>query len=83
MTTKFKVEKFDRKSNFLLRKMRVTLLLVKEDTQKAILDIEKKPSKMKDNEWNDIDFHTKATIILCLSDEVLNNVVNEETTVGL
>ena len=83
MTTKFKVEKFDRKSNFLLRKMRVTLLLVKEDTQKAILDIEKKQSKMKDNEWNDIDFHTKATIILCLSDEVLNNVVNEETTVGL
>jgi len=25
----------------------------------------------------------KATIILCLSDEVLYNVVNEETTAGL
>jgi len=35
---------------------------------------------MEDNEWNDIDFHTKVTIILCLSDKVLYNVMNEETT---
>jgi len=35
---------------------------------------------MEDDEWNDIDFHTKATIILCLSDKVLYNVMNEETT---
>jgi len=82
-TTKFKVEKFDRKSNFLLLKMQVTSLLVKEGTHKALLGIEKKPSKIEDDEWNDIDFHAKATIILCLSDEILYNVVNEETTVGL
>ena len=42
---------------------------------------EKKPSK-KDDEWNDIDFRAKATIILCLSDEILYNVINEETTAG-
>ena len=51
-------------------------MLVKEGTHKALLGIEKKPSKMKDNEWNDIDFCAKATIILCLSDEVLYNVMN-------
>ena len=61
-TTKFEVEKFDGKSNFLLWKMRVTSLLVKEGTHKALLDIEKKPSKTEDDEWNDIDFLTKATI---------------------
>ena len=38
---------------------------------------------MKDDEWNDIDFHAKVTIILCLSDEVLYNVMNKETTIGL
>jgi len=42
-----------------------------------------KPSKMEDDEWNDIDFRAKAMIILCLLDEVLYNVMNEETTAGL
>jgi len=50
MTTKFEVEKFDGKSNFLLWKMRVTSLLVKEGTHKTLFSIEKKPSKMKDDE---------------------------------
>ena len=80
-TIKFKVEKFNGKSNFLLWKMRVTSLLVKEGTHKALLGIEKRLSKMEDDEWNDIDFRVK--VILCLSDEVLYNVMNEETTAGL
>ena len=48
-----------------------------------MLGIGKKPSKMEDDEWNDIDFCAKATIILCLSDEILYNVMNEKTTAGL
>ena len=68
MITKFKVEKFDGKSNFLLWKIRVTSLLVKKGTQ-GLLSIEKKPSKMEDDEWNDIDFYAKVTIIMCKSDE--------------
>ena len=59
------------------------MLLVKEGTYKTLLGIEKKPSNMEDDEWNDIDFRGKATIILCLSDEVLYKVMNEETTAGL
>jgi len=81
-TTKFEVEKFDGKSNFLLWKMRVTSLFVKEDTQKAMFGA-KKPSKMEDDEWNDINFRAKATMILCPSDEVLYNIMNEETTAEL
>jgi len=82
-TTKFEEEKFDGKSNFLLWKMRVMSLLVKEGTHKTLLGIEKKPPKMEDDEWNVIDFRVKAMIILCLSDEVLYNVMNEKTTAGL
>ena len=59
------------------------MLLVKEGTHKALLGIEKKSLKMEDDEWNDIDFRAKATIILCLSDELLYNMMNEETTVSL
>jgi len=51
--------------------MRITSLLVKEGTHKALLSIEKKPLKMKNDKWNDVDFCANATIILCLSDEVL------------
>ena len=82
-TIKFEVEKFDEKSNSLLWKMRVISSLMKEGTHKALLSIEKKLLKMEDDEWNDIDFRTEATIILCLSDVVLYNVMNEETTAGL
>ena len=49
-TTQFDVEKFDGKSKFLLWKMRVTSLLVKKGTHKALLGIEKKSSKMEDDE---------------------------------
>jgi len=56
---------------------------VKEGTNKVLLGTEKKLSKIEDDERNDIDFRVKATIILCLSDEVLYNVMNEKTTAGL
>ena len=81
-TTKIEVKKFDGKNNFLLWKMRVTTLLVKEATHKALLSAEKKLSKMED-EWMDLDVRAKAMIILCLSDEVLYNVMNEKTIEGL
>ena len=58
-------------------------MLVKEGTHKALLGIEKKPSKMENDEWNDINFRAKTMIILCLSDEVLYNIMNEEITNGL
>jgi len=48
--TKFEVKKFDEKSNFMLWKMRVTSLLMKESTHMTLLSIEKKLSKMEDDE---------------------------------
>jgi len=41
-------------------------LFVKEGTHKTMLGIEKKPSKIEDDECNDIDFRAKAMIIVCL-----------------
>ena len=45
-----------REVQLLLWKMRATSLLVKEGAYKALLSIEKKPSKMENDDWNDIDF---------------------------
>src|SRR3954463_2568735 len=81
--TKFEVEKFDGKVNFLLRTMRVTSLLVKERTHMALQEISKKPSNMDEDDWEDMDYKARATIILCLSDEVLYNVINEDSAEGL
>src|SRR5436189_55089 len=80
---KFEVEKFDGKINFLLWKMRVTSLLVKEGSYPALQGIRKKPSTMDEDDWKEIDGKAKATIILCLSDEVLYNVLNEDTADGM
>jgi len=82
-TTKFEMQIFDGKLNFFLWKMRVTALLVKEGTHKALLSVEKKPLKIEDDEWNDIEFCAKAMIILYISDEVLYNIMNEKITSGL
>src|SRR4051812_26844435 len=82
-TTKFEVEKFDGKVNFLLWKTRVTSLLVKEGTYQALQGIRKKPSTMGEDDWKKIDIKAKVTIILCQSDEILYNVMNEDTTAGL
>ena len=82
-TTRFEVKKFDGKSNFLLWKMRVTLLLVKKGTYKALLCIQKKPSKWRIMSGTTSTFAQKATIILCLLDKIFYNVMNEETTAGL
>jgi len=49
---------------------------MKKGKYKALLGIEKKPSKMEDDKWNDINFCAKVTIILHLSNEVLYNVMN-------
>src|SRR3954462_15626688 len=81
--TKFEVEKFDGKVNFLLWKMRVTSLLVKEETYQALQGIRKKPSTMGEEDWKEIDIKAKPTIILYLSDEVLYNVMNEDTVAGM
>src|SRR3954468_12340257 len=38
---------------------------------------------MGEDEWKEIDVKAKATIILCLSDEILYNVMNEDTAAEL
>src|SRR3954469_16360636 len=81
--TKFEVEKFDGKINFLLWKMRETSLLVKEGSYPALQGIRKKPSTMGEDDWKEIEIKAKATIILYLSDEVLYNVLNEDTAAGM
>src|SRR3954465_1206486 len=38
---------------------------------------------MDEDDWKEIDVKAKAIIILCLSDDVLYNVLNEDTAAGM
>jgi hypothetical protein len=82
-SSKFEVEKFSGKNSFALWKLKMRDLLVQQGLQKALAGKSKKPTSMTDEDWEDLDARALSTIRLCLADEVLFNIVEEETTTGL
>jgi hypothetical protein len=58
-------------------------LLVQQGLQKALAGKSKKPTAMTEWEWEDLDAKALSTIRLCLADEVMFNIVGEDTTSGL
>jgi hypothetical protein len=82
-SSKFEVEKFNDKNNFELWKLKMWDLLVQQGLQKVLAGKTKKPTSMTDEDWEDLDARALSTIRLCLADEVLFNIVGEETTTGL
>jgi hypothetical protein len=82
-SSKFEVEKFSGKSNFELWKLKMRDLLVQQGLQKALANKSKKPTTMTNEECEDLDAKALSTIRLCLADDVLFNIVGEDTTPGL
>jgi len=82
-SSKFEVEKFNGKTNIELWKLKMKDLLVQRLLQKALARKSKKPTSMANDEWVDLDVRALSTIRLCLADDVLFNIVGEETTSGL
>jgi hypothetical protein len=82
-SSKFEVEKFSGKSNFELWKLKMRDLMVQQGLQKALVGKSKKPTAMMNEEWEDLDAKSLSTIHLCLVDDVLFNIVGEDTTSGL
>jgi hypothetical protein len=58
-------------------------LLVQQGLQKAFPGKSKKQTTMTEWEWEDLDAKSLNTICLCLVDEVLFNIVGEDTTSSL
>ena len=83
MNAKFKVEKFTGHNNVVLWKLKVRDLLVQQRLHKALDGANKKPTSMTDSDWEDLNAQALSTIKLCLADEVLFNIVEENTAAGL
>jgi hypothetical protein len=82
-SSKFEVENFSGKNNFELWNLKMRDLLVQQGLQKTLTCKSKKPTTMTEWEWEDLDAKDLSTIRLCLADEVLFNIVGEDTTSGL
>uniref|UniRef100_A0A2N9IUP8 CCHC-type domain-containing protein n=1 Tax=Fagus sylvatica TaxID=28930 RepID=A0A2N9IUP8_FAGSY len=75
--------KFDGTGNFGLWQRRVKDLLVQQGLVKALYGKTKKPEKMTDDEWEELYMKAVSTIRLLLADEVMYDVMEENSTTGI
>uniref|UniRef100_A0A2N9G1G5 CCHC-type domain-containing protein n=1 Tax=Fagus sylvatica TaxID=28930 RepID=A0A2N9G1G5_FAGSY len=75
--------KFDGTGNFGLWQRRVKDLLVQQGLVKALYGKTKKPEKMTDDEWEELDMKAVSTIRLLLADEVMYDVMEENSIAGI
>ena len=75
--------KFDGTGNFGLWERMVKDLLVQQGLVKALYGKTKKPEKMTDDESEKLDMKAVHTIRLLLADEVMYDVMEERSTVGI
>jgi hypothetical protein len=67
--TKFEIEKFNGKNNFSIWQRRMKDLLIQQGTHKVLLGKIKKPEKMENNVWEEMDATVASSIRLNLSYE--------------
>ena len=75
-SAKFDVVKFDGSGNFDLWQRRVKDLLVQQGMVKALYG--KQLKGMNNMDWKDLEVKVAATIRLCLADDVMYHVMDEE-----
>jgi len=74
MASKFEVVRFDGTGNFGLWQTRVKDLLAQQGISKALN--EKKPAKVDDDKWEEMQAQACATIRLCLTDQIMYHVMD-------
>ena len=76
--TRFEVKKFNGTGSFGLWQTRVKDLLAQQGCLKALLQ-EGKPAKMEADDWEELQLKAAGTIRLCLSDQVIYHVMDENS----
>ena len=74
MTAKFEIQKFN-KSNFSLWKMKIKVVLRKDNCLTAI---DKRPEGITDAKWEETDGNAVANLHLVLADEVLSSIAEKK-----
>ncbi|KAL8160958.1 hypothetical protein V2J09_012447 [Rumex salicifolius] len=81
--TKFDIDKFDGKISFSIWRVQMKAVLTQNGLKKALESKAKMPAGTTDEQWTDLDERALSAIQLCLSREVLREVIHEETAAGL
>jgi hypothetical protein len=76
-SAKFNVMKFDGSDNFGLWQRRVKDLLVQQGMVKMLYG--SKLERMANIDWKELEAKAMATILLCLGDDVMYHVMDEES----
>lgn len=80
--TKFGIEKFDGKISFSIWRIQMKVVLT-NGLKKALEGKSKKPASMANEKWEELDEKVLSSIQLCLSKQVLREVIHETTAAGL
>ena len=81
--TRFEIEKFNGKNDFSLWHVKMHSLLVQQGLWKALKGKNASPATLSNEEKEDLLEWAHSAILLSLGDEVLREIVDEETAVGL
>ena len=82
-SAKCKVEKFDEKNSFSLWRVKIWALLVQQGLLKVLSGKDKLPEFMSDDVKEELEMKGHSAIQLCLDDEVLQEVADEDIAAGL
>jgi len=81
--TKYKVEKLDRWNSFSLWRVKMWALLVQHDLLKVLSGKNKLMKSMSEVEKEELEMKVHSAIQLCLDDEVLREVADEDIVADL
>ena len=80
---KFEIDKFNGKNDFSLWRVKMHALLVQQGLWKALKGKDALPATLSDEEKEDLLEWAHSAIQLSLVDEVLREIVDEDTVAGL
>ena len=83
LAAKFEMDKFNRKNDFSLWRVKMHALLVQQGLWKALKGKDALPATLSDEEKEDLLEWAHSAIQLSLVDEVLREIVDEDTVAGL
>lgn len=83
MALKFEINKFNRKNDFSLCRVKIRVLLVQQGLLKVLKDRDALPTALSEEDKDDLLEHAHSAIYLSLIDEVLREVANKSSIVVL
>ncbi|GFS42004.1 hypothetical protein Acr_00g0077610 [Actinidia rufa] len=83
INSQFSIERFNGNSSFTLWQRKVKDILVQQGLAKALKGKDAKPETMKDDDWEELMMKCVSTIRLCIADNIINNVMDEDSASAL